>query len=332
MRLHEWVRRLNLVCAIHSYAGLPTSSPRQMLKHPIAVTRAEASLRALAAMPHECVFLLREASPLSRGALEKRLLRSADFSVYDFDDALQWDWGGSNGFYRKLAPKGPKTIAAVQAADRVIAGNGILADWASGFNEDVVVIPTCVDPLDYEQKTDYIIADPPRIGWIGSPNNEDHLLPIAEPLLDLHRRTGARLTIVSGIGASHLRPLEAMIDRVPWSPSTQYSVLRTFDIGIMPLPDSLYERGKCGYKLLQYAAAGVPAVGSPVGVNEEILAACGMAAPSKIPDWSDAIQYALLLAPEARRDLAERASRAVCVGYSYDAWQDRWHDALFRRL
>lgn len=280
-------------------------------------------------MPHDHLLLLREASPFSRGGIEVRLLRTANFGVYDFDDALHCDNGDTHGLHRRIAPKGPKAAAAVRAADRVIAGNAFLADWASSLNRDVVIIPTCVDPADYDRKPDYELGDPPKIGWIGSPANEGHLLAIADALLNVNRDTGARLVVVSGARPPNLGRLTSMVDRFVWSPASQRAILRTCDVGIMPLPNSPYERGKCGYKLLQYGAAGLPSVGSPVGVNEAILSAFGAPAPSTIGEWSDALANVLALDPNSRFLLAKRAHAVVNEQYSYDVWMDRWCNAVF---
>ena len=106
----------------------------------------------------------------------------------------------------------------------------------------------------------------------GPPDNEPVLLTIARDLLELNRRCGARLTLI-GTTCPSLGALERIIDRYAWSEQVQHDALATADVGLMPLHDDPYSRGKCGYKLLQYAAAGLPAVASPVGTNASILAA-----------------------------------------------------------
>jgi glycosyltransferase involved in cell wall biosynthesis len=254
------------------------------------------------------------------------LLASAGFSVYDFDDALQWDFGGG-GLLRRLAPKARKALIAARTADRVIAGNDVLATWAAQHNRDVVLIPSCVDPAAYRAKLDYVVRDPPCLGWIGSADNETYLLLIAPALWEVHRRTGARVTLV-GTSRLVLGELESIIDRIPWSEANQHARLAEMDIGIAPLPDKPYERGKCGYKLLQYAAAGVPAIGSPVGVNSEILARLALPAPAGVDDWVDAIMSLLTMSTESRENIGRRAREVVRLGYSYDAWLSRWRQAV----
>jgi glycosyltransferase involved in cell wall biosynthesis len=307
---------------LSSYISHRNADPSYLALHPVAVLNAERRLRQIASDRPRHLLLHREASPLSRGDLERRLLSSSEHAVYDFDDALQWDTGQGMP-HRRLAPKAPKALMAVQHADHVIAGNPILADWASGHNRNVSVIPSCVSLESYRQKSDYSVRDPPRLGWIGSANNEGYLQIVAGALHEVHRRTGARLTLV-GTTRRGLGDLERLIDRVPWSEATQRELLADFDIGIFPLPETLYSYGKCGYKLLQYGAAGVPAVATPLGVNEKILSELGMPAPTDCGEWVDAICGLLNSSAEARATLGRHAYEFVKLHYSFDAWLPQW--------
>jgi hypothetical protein len=142
---------------------------------------------------------------------------------------------------------------AVAAADVVVAGNDYLAERASRTARQVVAIPSCVEPADYPVKSSYVLCDPPRLVWVGSPSTEPFLRIIALSLLEVHRRTGARLTVVSA-GSAPLGPLDAIVDRLPWALDSVASALSASDVAIGPLTDSPYARGKCAYKLLQYAA------------------------------------------------------------------------------
>jgi glycosyltransferase involved in cell wall biosynthesis len=325
-RVFEWLERTSAPSVLHCYAGLPNASPTALMKRPAALLAAELALRQTARSRPVRLLLHRECSPLSRGSLERQLISNADFAVYDFDDALQWDWG-EGGFLRRWAPKAPKTLAAVRLATRVIAGNSVLADWASDFNDDVIIIPSCVDPSRYVSKDDFRIHDPPRLGWIGSASEEKQLRWIGAALQELHRRTGARLMLV-GRAEARLDELEQMVDRVAWSEDAQGRLLAEMDVGLMPLVDEPLERGKCGYKLLQYAAAGVPSVGSPVGVNARILADFGAPAPETTNDWVHAV-LSLLEAPVIiRRSLGQHSRSIVQQRYSYAAWLDRWERAV----
>jgi glycosyltransferase involved in cell wall biosynthesis len=325
VRVFEWLDRIGVPAVVSSYLAHGNSSPSYVARHPLGALAAERRLRALAARRPQRLLLHREASPLSRGELERRLLSSAELAVYDFDDALQWDWGAGSRL-RRIAPKGPKVFLAVRAADRVIAGSPVLAEWASQHNDDVRLIPSCVSPAAYRQKTDYRLGDPPRLGWIGSAHNERYLELIAPALREVHRRTGARLMLVSTAERT-LGDLETFIERVPWSEAAQHTSLAECDLGIAPLADDPHTWGKCGYKLLQYAAAGVPLVGSPIGVNGDILSRLGMPAPGNA-EWVDAILDVLRRSPDSRATLGQHARAVVQREFSYDAWLPRFKDAV----
>ncbi|MDQ1050181.1 glycosyltransferase [Streptomyces sp. V4I2] len=326
VRVFGWLDRIGAEFTVGSYLSLSDASAGRLVRHPVSLARAELRLGAIAGARPGRLLLHREASPLSRGWWERRLLRSAEFAVYDFDDALQWDLG-EGGLVRRLAPKAGKVHVAVRHADRVIAGNAVLADWASQYHHDVVVIPSCVALEDYEPKTSYALCDPPRLGWIGSPHNEAYLRLIGTALTEVHRRTGARLTLV-GTTTPSLGGLESFIDRVAWSPETQRTALATMDIGLMPLPVTAYSLGKCGYKLLQYAAAGLPAVAEPLGVNADLLSQFGMPAVRTQDEWTSAILGLIEDAAATRERLGRAAREITARRYSYDAWLSRWTGAL----
>ncbi|MCD7443352.1 glycosyltransferase family 4 protein [Streptomyces lincolnensis] len=326
VRVFEWLDRVGIDFTVSSYASLPDATPSRLARHPLAVARAELRLHRLAAARPRRLLLHREASPLSRGWWERRLLAGAEFSVYDFDDALQWD-RGAGGVARRLAPKADKARTAVRHADRVIAGNDILGDWAAQHHGDVVVIPSCVAPGDYTPKASYALHDPPRLGWIGSRGNEAYLLLVAGALEEIHRRSGARLTLV-GTTRPSLGRLEAIIDRVAWTPYNERTALADIDVGLMPLPATAYSLGKCGYKLLQYGAAGVPSVATPIGVNADILRRFRMPAARGDGEWAEAVQGLLDVSDTTRERLGRDARAVVERRYSYDAWLPRWTAAL----
>lgn len=274
------------------------------------------------------VLLLRNMRRLTRGGVEARVLSDAGLGVYDLDDGLPWDDGdlpGLGHWTKRPFPRSTLARRAASAADRVIVGNQVLADWATGYCPDVRLIPTCVAPDDYRVKTSWELSDPPVIGWIGSPATETYLAEIAPALAEVHRRTGAVLHMISGPGAVDPR-LERFTRKTIWHVDS-VRTLADWDVGVMPLRDGVYERAKCGYKLLQYAAAGVPAVGSPVGVNRQLLGEMGGLSPTDTASWVDALVDVLDRPAAARREQAE-LGLAVARRYSYEAWQDAWLDAV----
>jgi glycosyltransferase involved in cell wall biosynthesis len=285
--------------------------------------------RGGAVPPGTPLLLLRNARKVSRGRYEARLLRRAVPGVYDLDDGLPWDDGNLPGlghWTKRLFPRSLLARRAAVAADRVIVGNDVLADWATAHNRDVRVVPTCVEPEDYNVRDRWDMgAHPPLLGWIGSPATEGYLVDIAPALVEVHRRTGARLAFVSSAGPVPAA-LAAFTDKAVWTPESDREIA-SWDVGLMPLRDGVYERAKCGYKLLQYAASGVPAVGSPVGVNRELLTAMDGLAPATHDEWVGALT-AILGESASRRAERARAGLAVAQRYSYAAWEPTWFEAV----
>ena len=139
--------------------------------------------------------------------------------------------------------------------------------------------------------------------------------------------TGARVTLV-GTTTPSLGDLESLIDRIAWSPASQREALSAMDIGLMPLPPTPYSLGKCGYKLLQYAAAGLPAVATPLGVNNGLLSEFGLPAPRDRDEWTAAILGLIDSSATVRADLGRAAREISGRRYSYDAWLPVWAAAL----
>ena len=182
--------------------------------------------------------------------------------ILDVDDAIFLQRGG--GFARRLA----------QISDRIICGNAYLADWFSTWNNDITVIPTAVDTDRYVPVTrQATIEEKTIIGWIGTSGNLKYvhaIEPALAKVMNTHQNT--RLRIVSD-----QRPEFRLIDMnrcefIPWSESIEIDSIQGMDIGIMPLEDSAWVRGKCSFKMLQYMACGLPVVVSPFGMNAEVLA------------------------------------------------------------
>lgn len=323
MRVFDWLDWLGLEADAEMYVDTPNNAPQTLLRHPVGVLTAEVRLRRLLGKLASTIALLsRQASPFSRGDLEQALLTAAARGVYDFDDALYLPEADS-----RWSHKSQMWQKAVKAAAVVIAGNDTLANRASELSPDVVVIPSCVDPDMYEHKQSYALGQIPRAVWIGSPSTEAYLRDIAAPLLCLHRSRGLRLTVISA-GERPLGELDEMVDRVAWRLNTFAFELARADLGMMPLPDTPWTRGKCAYKLLQYGATGLPLVGSPVGMNRDVLHKGSGLAPTTTDEWIGALEQLLDESDAQRAQRGGSAREAVAESYSFEAWQGRWCKAV----
>ncbi|MCX5815295.1 MAG: glycosyltransferase family 4 protein [Proteobacteria bacterium] len=199
--------------------------------------------------------------------IELSLLPGGAPLVVDYDDAIfnRYDQHRLALVRRVL---GKKIDVVMCRAALVIVGNDYLGAHARQAGaKRVELLPTVVDGTRYAviEKND---ALPVTIGWIGSPTTAQYLKLVAPALRTMIASYNARLVAI-GANPSQLQDLTIEIRR--WSEDTEAAEIQQFDIGIMPLPDNLWERGKCGYKLIQYMASGKPVVASPVGVNNVIV-------------------------------------------------------------
>ena len=195
-----------------------------------------------------------------------RLRSGARRVVFDFDDAIMFRDSAGRRFdswqrRRRLA-------RMLRGADAVIAGNAYLAAWARRVGVDAHVIPTAVDLAPYPTTPPAGAA--PVVGWIGTRSTVMYLHAVTPALARLAaRHADLRVEVVSD---GHFAAPGLPLTNAPWSLAGEVEALRRFQVGIMPLPDDPWTRGKCGVKLLQYFAAGLPVVCSPVGANRDIVA------------------------------------------------------------
>lgn len=325
VRALDWLEHLGMDAQLSTYLGTSTTQLGVLRRDVTGVLRAETRLRRLVREPADGpVLLVRNASPLSNGRLEEALMRSARRGVYDFDDALMVP---QPGLANAVFSRARTWRRAVESADVVIAGNEYLADAASSHNSSVTVVPSCVEPDAYRFRPAHGTGSAPVAVWLGSPSTEPYLALIGDALLAEHRRSGLRLRLISS-GAAPLGPLSPMVDRVAWAPGLAEETLAEADMGLMPLPDDPWTRGKCGYKLLQYAAAGLPVVGSPVGVNREVLVRLGGLAAVGASEWGDALRHLVDLSAADRAAMGAVARAGVQANYSFNRWAGPWRRAV----
>jgi glycosyltransferase involved in cell wall biosynthesis len=273
-------------------------------------------------------------------------LRRARRLWFDFDDAI-WLRRGDDGKVRPASlGKRLRLAAILKLADGVVAGNEYLAAYARRWNPRVTVLPTPIDVEYYgvgsrqsavgskggigsgegsrERVPEHPGPEPPTtdcrlptgltLGWVGHPDNLCYLRRLEPALAALARRApGLRLRVIcSEPFVSETIPVE----NVPWSLEEEVANLRVLDVGLMPLEDDPWTRGKCGYKALQYMAAGVPVVCSPVGMNADIVreGENGLLA-ADLADWERQVAR-LVESRELRERLGEAGRHSVEQNYS----------------
>lgn len=275
---------------------------------------------------YDLVWIEKEALPWLPLSVEQWLLQGVATAI-DFDDAwyLRYEASGSPLVRRLL---GGKLSGLVATARVILAGNGTLAHWARTAGAPTVVeLPTAVDLDRYGggQKDAGTEAGATVIGWMGTPSSaRDCLRPLAPVLSEIVAAGWARLTVVGADGVA----LTVPATRLAWREDDEARQLRDFDIGIMPLVDDAWSRGKCAYKLIQYMAAGLPVVASPVGMNAEVVRPGENGFLATTPEeWTTALKS---LAADAtlRHALGEAGRQLVEARYSTAAIAPRLVAAL----
>ena len=222
-------------------------------------------VRAVSAGRYDLLWIEKELAPWLPAWVERLAASGMPYAV-DFDDAWFLRYR-SHRFPPLRALLAGKLERVAQGAALTIAGNEYLAQWARDAGASrVLQLPSVVDLTRYPLRPPS--EGPFIIGWIGTPATAHYLRQIAGPLHRFCAEFGAKLLV---IGADRFVLDDVPIEHASWDETTEAALLSRCDVGIMPLVDDAWSRGKCGYKLIQYMAAGRPVVASPVGVNTTIV-------------------------------------------------------------
>lgn len=250
--------------------------PRTRWQRPFWGIAALGSLAPMIARSHRYDVVLLQREMLSTLFTLEALTRSP--RVLDVDDAIFLYRGGV--FARRLAT----------VSDRVICGNEYLANWFGDWNSNVTIIPTAIDTARYLPAGECVRRGK-RIGWIGTSGNLHYLHSIEASLARVMSIVPDSRLLVVCDEAPVFKELPChRVDFVKWSEENEVEAIQSMDVGIMPLADSLWARGKCSFKMLQYMACQVPVVASPVGMNAEVfsLGTVGFPARSET-EWVDGL-------------------------------------------
>lgn len=282
------------------------------LAKPLSIVSRLRQLRAVEAC--DAVWLQRPMTEYLTTAFE-RFAANRRPLVFDFDDAI---------FHNKWGLEARKVRRIVDAARHVVAGNSYLAEFVARPDK-TTIIPTVVDEHRYTPRAD---PDGPfTIVWTGMSHNLKELAPIAPALGRVLAETRGRLLVAADrLEGAFLRDLP--VDFVPWSPASEVTALAAGHVGVMPLADTPYNRGKCAFKLIQYMARGIPVVASPVGANREVVrdGVEGLHAATA-PAWEDGL-LALARDRELRVRLGAAGRARVEAAYSVTAVIPRYLEIL----
>jgi glycosyltransferase involved in cell wall biosynthesis len=270
--------------------------------------------RLVAGTDADLVWVYAELFPYLPGSWEKLAFRSGKPVVYDCDDAFFHSYDSHpNLRVRRLL--GRKLEPLLSGAAAASCGNAYLQGYVSRFCANTMLLPTVVDTGAYGPAPDPRPDRPVTVGWIGSPSTWIYMRPLLPLLRELASSRGIRVRVV-GAGRAAEGDLFPGLDLVEWSEAREVEEVRAMDIGVMPLPDDIWARGKCGYKLVQYMACGLPVVASPVGVNSDLVTPGGNGfLATDEAEWRDAL-LRLIDDPALRRTYGSAGRQRIDEGYS----------------
>jgi glycosyltransferase involved in cell wall biosynthesis len=271
----------------------------------------------------DIIFIQREAQFLGTSYFEKKAYESGAYVIFDFDDSIwladtspgnkKWEW----------VKKPEKFFKNIGYAHCVMAGNAYLLEKALEINKNSVLIPTTINTNLHIPKHNLRHKERICIGWSGSLSTIKHFELLLPVLLKLKTEFGNSLIFKVICNSPYVHP-ELEIDSVIWSEGSEVDELNGFDIGLMPLPNDAWAKGKCGLKGLSYMACEVPVVMSDVGVNHEIIQEGwnGFLAVTEA-DWLSALKK--LIADKALRlQIGKNGRETVIQKYSVEKYKSEY--------
>jgi glycosyltransferase involved in cell wall biosynthesis len=273
------------------------------------------------AKQYDLVFVQREAFMLGTAFFEKAIGKKVPM-IFDFDDSIWLQTVSEANKKLGFLKDASKTSKIIQHSKLVFAGNEFLAQYARQFNQRVVIVPTTIDTDIYRsQKTGS--NGKVCIGWSGSFTTIEHFETAIPALKRIKEKYSDKVYFkIIGDGKYYCKELETQ--GLPWKADTEVKDLSEIEIGIMPLPDTEWAKGKCGLKGLQYMALGIPTLMSPVGVNTQIIQ---NGENGFLPKNEDAwVEYISVLVEDEllRKNVGEAGKRTIENCYSIETWKEKY--------
>jgi glycosyltransferase involved in cell wall biosynthesis len=274
------------------------------------------------ASQYDMVFVQREAYMLGTAYFERAIARKTPL-VFDFDDSIWMQKTSEANRRLGFLKDAEKTARIIQSSRKIFAGNQFLADYARQFNQDVVIVPTTIDTSVYKKVSSKSPANRVCIGWSGSFSTIQHFSLAIPALKKIKNKFGDKVYFkIIGDGNYFCKDLDT--SGVPWIAATELQDLSEIDIGIMPLPDDEWAKGKCGLKGLQYMALGITTLMSPVGVNKAIIEhSVNGYLPNNEQEWVDTLSI-LVDNTELRNRIGMAGMQTVIDKYSVEAWKNKY--------
>ncbi len=278
---------------------------------------------------YDAVFMSREASIIGPALLERVLVSRSFPLVFDFDDAIFHRYVSPSNKYLSYLKFPGKTAAICRIASHVTVGNEYLRQYASQYTDKISVVPTTIDLKQYIPRSrEKKAGEKLIIGWTGSYSTIQYLSIIAPVLRRLRAKHDFRFRVI-GVPQYAIDGIE--VEALPWKSETEVEDLQPIDIGIMPLPDERWAKGKCALKALQFMALEIPTAISPVGVNSEIIqdGTNGYLASSD-DEWVAKLS-ALIESVDLRRQIGRGGRATVETGYAASVQAPRVAE-IFRQV
>lgn len=277
---------------------------------------------------YDLVVIFREALLTRSTYFERKIAKSGVPIIFDFDDAIWVKDVSAGNRWLSFMKNSDKIRKVLPLCTHVSAGNQYLAEFARQYNNNVTVIPSTIDtekyvPLENDSKR-------VTIGWVGSHTTVKHFELVINVYRDLKTKYGESIAF-KVIGDPNYRNEELGIIGEKWSNEREVELFNSIDIGVMPLDEDAWTKGKCGMKGLLYMSVGKPAVMSAVGMNTEIIEhGVNGFIPVGEKEWFDVLCL-LIEDPDLRNVIGERGRQTVEDKYSFDAFKDVYLE-LYRKL